>query len=542
MKKLVVMLAAIDGLKKGATVEVDAKKAERYIAKGHAVPVDRKVMRAAGEEHGDGDDDEEGDDDERDDAGELERVVSRAVKPLAKAVGDLQADVDELRQGKRTKATKHTDEIDGAEGEEGERDDDETDVADDSAGEQRARSSDYELVARAVVRGLEAERRRGDGVRARSFEFKGTEADAGTGLKLARLIRADAAADKFKVAGGVGEVLRRWGFKGMARRVEDCRKGVQAAGVKRGLNQSTFVDGGALVPEEYSAELIPLLRAANVVRQMGVRTITMGASLTLPKQTGTTTASYIGEAGPVVPSKPALGAMKFSEKKLSVGVVISNDLIKNASISADAWVRDDIVESAKTKEEIQALFGTGTQYSPPGVENLIQSANKFDLTAVDLTNPTLAEMRKFIAKCRRIVKQSKVPMTAPGWIFNARFEAALIGITDGNGNAVYEAQLNAGKLGGYPALTTENIPDNLALYTGAQTDVTRVFFGDWAQFVIAESAEGTEVTVFPDGTYEEGGVVKAGASRDETFVRLLVKHDFNMRYDNAIVVSAHRPA
>jgi len=540
MKKLIVMLAAIDGLKKGATVEVDPKKAERYVRDGKAIAVDPKVARAAGEEHGNGGDDDEDDVDD-DDAGAdaIGRAVARAIKPVATELRAVRDEIDDLRKTPRTKATKHTDEIEGAEGEEGTEAEPELD--DDEVGEVQSRNGDAELIARSVVRSLEVQREReGRAVVARSFQYRGVEMDANTGLKLARLIRADAAAQKFKRS--TGDVLRAWGYRGMAKRVEDVRKGVQAIGVKRGLNQSTFVDGGALVPEEYSADLIPLLRAANVVRQMGVRTITMGASLTLPKQTGTTTATYIGEAGPVVPSKPALGAMKFAEKKLSVGVVISNDLIKNASISADAWVRDDMVQSAKTKEETQILFGTGTQYSPAGVENLIVAANKFDITAADLTAPTLAEYRKFIAKCRRIVKQSKVPMIAPGWIFNARLEASLMGIVDGNGNAVYEAQLNSGKLGGYPVATTENIPDNLALHGGGQVDVTRAFFGDWAQLVIAESAEGTEVTVFPDGTYEEGGVVKAGASRDETFVRLLVKHDFNTRYDNAIVSTGHRPA
>lgn len=534
MKKLVVMLAAIDGLNRGATVALDAKKAEKYIRAGKAIAIDAKVARAAGEEHGNGDDDEEADDDDaaegESDADAIGAAVARAIKPVAKSVAALREEVDELRQGKRTKGTKHTDEIDEAEGEGEEA---EEDLDDD---ERQERSEDP-LVA--VVRALGERRQRETGV-IRSIEYRGVEADAGTGLKLARLIRADAAAQKFKRS--TGDVLRAWGYRGMAKRVEDVRQGKPAAGVKRGLNQSTFVDGGALVPEEYSADLIPLLRAANVVRTMGVRTITMGASLTLPKQTGTTTASYIGESGPVVPSKPALGAMKFQEKKLSVGVVISNDLIKNASLSADAWVRDDMVASAKTKEETQLLFGLGTQYAPAGVETLLASANKFDITAADLTAPTLAEVRKFIAKCRRIVKQAKTPMTSPGWIFNARFEAFLLGLTDGNGNPVYEAMLQAGKLGGYPVATTENIPDNLALIGGGQTDATRVFFGDWAQLVIAEAAEGTEITVFPDGTYEESGTVKAGASRDETFIRLLVKHDFNMRYDQAIVDTGHRPA
>lgn len=533
MKKLVVMLAAIDGLKKGATVEVDPKKAARYIARGHAVAVDEKVARAAGEEHGNGGDDDADDEPAIPDLG---KAIAKALEPVISEVRTMREEIDELATPPRTRGTRHTEDLDDAEleGEQRATDDD------DDEGEHVARRGAGEQLAAEIVRALSdaRERREGRAAVVRAYDFRGREVDEGTGLKMARLIRADAAAKKFSVT--TGDVLRQWGYKGMAKRVEEVRN--FASPEKRGLSQSVFADGGALVPEEFSADLIPLLRARNVIRQAGARTIEMGASLTLPKQTSSSTASYIGEGTVITPSKPGLGQIKFAEKKLAVGVVISNDLIKNASLSADAWVRDDMVLTAATKEEVSALFGTGTVYAPAGIETLIASANRFDMTAVDRTAPTLAEIRKWIAKCVRIVKQSKVPMISPAWVFNARFEEFLMGLSDGNGNPVFEAALTAGRLRGFPVYTTENVPDNLANFAAANSDETRAFFGDFAQFVIAESRGGMELTVFPDGTYEEGGVAKSGASRDETFVRLLMKHDFNMRYDTAIVDSSARPA
>lgn len=514
MKKLIVMLAAALTFKKGQTVSVDAAVADDLIAKGHAAEVDQSLLQR---DHATPPSSDEA----------IVRAISAGLKPMQDTVKALEQKVNDLAPAPRKAATKN--------------------VGDVRAEVEEPAQQDPDAAPEVTLRDVVSEIRRGHAARegTAGIEFRGREVEEGTGLKLARYVRASVAAQHLGVTPDV--VLGKWGYPQMARQVRDLRDAVlKGFGVEKGLTQGTFADGGALVPEQFSAELVPLLRNATAVRRAGARVITMnGGNLTLPKQTGASSATYVGEVSVDTPSKPALGALRFSEKKMRVGVVLSNDLIQNAALSADAWVRDDMVKVAAIKEDLTALFGTGSQYSPTGIENLLTSTRKIDSTCVDRTAPTLAETRKELSRIIKLVKQSNVvgPTSKLAWIMNARFESFLMGLTESTGAVpAYLDQLDRGMLRGYPVFVTEQIPDNLASFAAANSDETRVFFGDFDTFVIAESGGGMQVKVFPDGTYEEGGQVYSGASRDQTYVRLILKHDFNMRYDNTIVDSSHRPA
>lgn len=513
MKKLVVMLAAVLNFQKGQTVELDATTADELIAKGHAVQVDPSVkMRDHATPPGNSD---------------LANVVAQALGPVVTEVKNLTARVDDLAKGPRAKSTSNAAGIT------------------DTATEPNAKEEPIEVrVARAVA-GEMAQRASTGGVRVVG------RADDGTGMRLARYIRAAARAQQLGI--GTEDVLDSWKHGDDAKIVREKRMQVfrgMGATVERAtlLSQSTLADGGALIPEQFAADLIPLLRNATRVRQAGARVITMdGGNLTLPKQTGATTASYVGENQADTLSKPQFGDIKFAEKKMRVGVVLSNDLIRNSSLDADMLTRDDMVSVAAIKEDSQALFGLGSQYSPIGVENLIDSTRKINSSAADRTNPTLAETRKDLSKIIKLFKQTNYPIgpnSKIGWIMNSRYEAFLGSIVDGNGNAVYLQGLDNGMLRNYPVFVTEQIADNLAGFNAVgTTDECRVFFGAWDTFVIAESAGGMQVKVFPDGTYEDSnGNAISGASRDQTYVRLILLHDFNMRYTNTIVDTSNRPA
>lgn len=498
MKKLIVMLAAALTYKKGQTALVDTSVADELVGKGLAAEVDQSL-------------------DQRDhktppgDEDALANSIAKALAPVVEAQKALAEKVDGMAKPARVKATKNADGIA-------------------RAGDEPAEEPEVTLAdVVAELRQLRA---------TKGIEFRGRQVEDGSGLKLARYVRASAAASR----GGttVEKVLEKWGHKDMAKMVTDIRQ--------KGLTEGTFTDGGALVPEQFSAELIPLLRNRAMVRKAGARVISMsGGNMTLPKGTGASTAYYNGEAQPVTTSKPQLGQVRFAEKKMMLGVPVSNDLLRNAALSADEWVRDDIVQVAVIKEDSQALFGVGSTYAPSGIVTLIDSTRKIDSIAADRTAPTLAETRKDLSRQIKLVKQSNIigPNSKLGYIFNARYEAFLGSLTDGNGNAVFLQGLDNGTLRGYPVFVTEQVPDNLAGMTSGNsgtTDETRSFFGDFDSFVIAESEGGMQVTVFPNGTYEENGVAVSGISRDQTFVRLILLHDMNMRYTNGFAVMGNRPA
>lgn len=355
------------------------------------------------------------------------------------------------------------------------------------------------------------------------------DASQGGGVNFARLVKGQAVA---KMDGRpVDQVLKGWGYKYVADAFHNAWELQQKAFAQlRALGQNVLQDGGAVVPVEFSAEFIPLLRNQVAVRKLGARVIQMqSASLTMGRQNAAGTAAYNGENVTLAPSQQKFGNVTLNEKKLTAGTAISNDLIRNATISAEEVVRDDLVLVVGLKEDTTFMFGTGGGDSPRGIEALIDSAYLYSMTAADAKNPTLAEIKRELAKEEQFLKNANIPGTIRGRIISPRTEAYLASITDGLGNSIYEKELAAGMLKGAPVVVTNQIAENL----DGTTDASRIIYGDFAQALIGESMA-MQVDVFPNGAYDNGsGTVISGASLDQTFVRVIEKHDFNLRYSKA---------
>lgn len=322
----------------------------------------------------------------------------------------------------------------------------------------------------------------------------------------------------------------------LVRHVAEKHAGRQAM-LAKALGQSTFVDGGAMVPPKFSTEFIELLRNATVVRKAGARSIPLEGSLTIPRQTGAGTAAYIGEHQPITPSQQTLGDLTLSEKTLVAMTVIGNRLIANASMSAEQFVLEDLRNVMALREDLAFLFGDGASGTPRGLTSLIASANQYDATAAAPKAPTLAELRIEFAKAIGRLKKSNQPMIKPVWLMSPRTEQFLMQVQDGNGNAIYESQLEKGILRGFPVIVTNQIPEDTTNTAGTGSDWSRLMLIDVSQEIIGD-AQNMDALVVPNGTYEEGGSAKSGLSRDQTVVRLIARHDHTIRYDTAGVVIA----
>jgi HK97 family phage major capsid protein len=302
----------------------------------------------------------------------------------------------------------------------------------------------------------------------------------------------------------------------------------------KALNMSGFSSGGALVPVEFSTDLIELLRNATAVRQLGARVLPMGAALTIPAQASAATAYYVGETQAVTPSQPGFSGIGLSAKKLMALVPISNEMMEFPSVSLDALIRDDLVNAIKLKEDLQAIFGTGSQNAPRGLLSMMATANNYAATASLPKAPTLAEFRAEVAKAEYTLEAANIPMTRMGWIMSPRTKRVIKSIVDGYGNAIFAVEMQTqGTLAGYPFISTNQIPNNLD-NGGSGTDWSRLILGDWSQFIIGESSA-LEMEFFPNATFDNSGTIVSGISNDLSVFRAKLKHDFAMRYNNSHV-------
>src|SRR6185369_12490156 len=129
--------------------------------------------------------------------------------------------------------------------------------------------------------------------------------------------------------------------------------------------------GGTLVPAPQQGELIEVLRNKTAVIEAGARTIPMPpqGSISLPKQTSASTATWIGESTTIPTSTPGTGDLLLRAKKLAGFVTIPNELFRYSSPAADAMVREDLARVLQIAMDLAALTSVGSAVSPKGITN-----------------------------------------------------------------------------------------------------------------------------------------------------------------------------
>jgi len=295
--------------------------------------------------------------------------------------------------------------------------------------------------------------------------------------------------------------------------------------IVKALEVSTPQAGGYIVPEQYSAEIIELLRPQTVVRRMGAVTVPMPTgTLNIPTLAGGGSASYIGENTDIPKTQPSFGTIQLTWKKLAALVPISNDLLRFSSPAADMIVRDDLVAAMAQREDAAFIRDDGQNNTPKGLRFWAPSVNAIPANATASLDTVTTDLGKLVLA----LKQANVRFIRPGWLMSPRTEMYLLTLRDGNGNYAFRPEMLAGRLFGYPYAVTTQIPENL------EGNETEVYLVDFADAIIGESTQliidaSTEASYIDDG-------LKSAFSLDQTVIRVIAEHDFAMRHAASVAV------
>lgn len=308
--------------------------------------------------------------------------------------------------------------------------------------------------------------------------------------------------------------------------------------VYKTLTTNVPESGGFIVPENYSADLIELLRARSVVRRANAQSVPMAnGSLTLPKLTGGATAAYAGEAQSQNASQQTLGQLHLVWKKLRTFVPLSRELIKNSSPSADAMAEQDAVAAMGTREDVAFLRGDGLDDTPKGMRNWVLAANATASSAAnDGSIATLAEIEDDLRFLVNQLEQADVRMIFPALFMAPRTKNGLMVTRDTNGNLGFpELRTGSPSIWNIPAFVTTNVPINLGL-GGGSNQRSELMIADMADAIIGEDTDLT-VEVSNEASYQDanGNTVSAFA-RDEVILKVVSRHDFGMRHDESVAV------
>lgn len=356
------------------------------------------------------------------------------------------------------------------------------------------------------------------------------------GHMFARFCRARALAVKetgrrdFDVDAIAFVVRRHWGDDALLPGLEGIKTLQKAAAAVQAGDPNSL--GNLLIPE-WSQEFILLLRNVPLVRSLARVIPNPSGSLTLRRQTSGGTAYWVGEGSPAIPSsKPGVGLMHFTRKKLAALGVISNDMLRTPSSEADQFLLDELIIATALAEDLALLRADGTEFTPRGIRNLVAPAHVYSQTGA-----TLDAIDSDHSLALQLVEEANVSTGANTdplhWILVPRTWRGLwlAKPSTDTGARPYREELNQGRLLGYPAHKTNQVPRNL----GAGGDKTETYLVHAPSLLLADTLN-TVVDVFPGGAYQDGNLVVPGISTDETVVRAIRELDFNIRHPEAAVV------
>lgn len=234
------------------------------------------------------------------------------------------------------------------------------------------------------------------------------------------------------------------------------------------------------------------------------RATTLGGlvgNVDIPRQKGATQAYWVGEGGAPTGSEPALDQIHFTPKTLAAFTDITRRLMLQATPDAEQIVRADLLRVMALALDLAGIYGTGSNSQPKGLK-LQTGINAVDFaTAGQPTFAELVEMETQIALDNADVSSMAYAMNAG---VRGYAKTALKFPSTAASGTIWEP---GNTVNGYQTSVSNQI---------ASGDV---FFGNWADFVIAMWG-GLDLTVDPYSLSTSGGT------------RLVVFQDvdFNVRH------------
>lgn len=254
---------------------------------------------------------------------------------------------------------------------------------------------------------------------------------------------------------------------------------------RRDLNIGTGTAGGYIVPPDYRAELIELLRARLVLAQAGIQIWDnlMGSPVTVPVQDGAGTGAWVGENAAVTAADQSFAQKSMVPHKAAAMTKLSNELLKISNPAVASVVRNDLVNVLARLIELAQLRGSGTGAEPEGYINVTGIVTVSN--GVDGGTPTWAKFEEMLYQW----EAGNGMQIKPAWVMHPRTVSTIRQFQDTQNRPFY-LDSNGGvarpgpmTLFGFPILTTTQIPINLTKGTG--TDLTEVFFTDWNEIILA---------------------------------------------------------
>ena len=293
---------------------------------------------------------------------------------------------------------------------------------------------------------------------------------------------------------------------------------------QRDLNTGGFTEGGALVAQQYMAgDFIDLLRKKCRVMALGATQLTgLVGNVVIPKLSSASSASWLQEGAEIPASQPDFGQVKLSPKTLAARVILSRRLLLQGAPGAEMLVRNDLANIIGVELDRVAINGSGIGQEPTGI---INSANIGSV--VGGTNGAALTWQQCVDLIAA-VESNNAENASSAFLVNAKTKSKLLATSKAANTAemVWEYLDNGeGRIAGYRAVSSNNVPGGLTKGTAAGT-CSALIFGSFSELIIGMWGPGIEVLTNPYSHFATGDVE----------VRVMLDCDIANRHPEAFAV------
>lgn len=278
--------------------------------------------------------------------------------------------------------------------------------------------------------------------------------------------------------------------------------------LQRDLTAGTATAGGNLVGTEHLAgEFVDIFRNRSHVVTLGATELSeLNGDVSIPTQTGASTAYWIPENGAPTESSLSFGQLLLKPKTLGGYVDFSRKLVLQASPAIESLVRRDLASVLAIELDRAAINGSGSGEEPRGILNTSGIGS-----VVIGTNggvPTWEHMLEL----ESALATSNADFGSLGLLTTPACRKKLKGTPKVSGDAgagfVWETapadQNGFGRVNGYRAASSGNVPANLTKGTSSGI-CSAIVFGNWADLVIGRWG-GLDLLTDPYAMSTSGGV------------------------------------
>ena len=204
--------------------------------------------------------------------------------------------------------------------------------------------------------------------------------------------------------------------------------------------------------QNMQSEFIELLRPMTIIGRMnGFRNVPF--DVRMPRQTAGSSVGWAGQGGPKRVTKLDFDTVTIPHAKIAAIVAITDELARMSTPSAEATVRQDLLDAVAQFMDVQFIDPTIA-----AVANVSPGAVTNGITGVDATGATVATVTADLTAAITALAVANIGMRAPYWVMHTRAYNYLLSLRTSQDIFAFRDELVAGRLMGFPVIASNNVP------------------------------------------------------------------------------------